>query len=189
MLLMLDTHSKQRKVLMKKLYALVAALCVTGGANQAAAQFNPDALKKMQKEGHDIVAESQGEHTYRFGKDLCLDASDTLAVRKCDSKARSQHWKTDDQDRLVAHNGQCLVGGKLGKCGAGNAQIWSHDKQGRLANRAGKCLQVQGRPPRAGAKVIAVECNASPAQVWTRPGNATKSAGDNAVKSAEADGR
>ena len=162
---------------MKQRYALVAALCIAGGANPAAAQFNPEALKKMQKEGHKIVAEAEGARRYRFGEDLCLDASGTLTVRKCNSEAGSQRWKTDDQDRLVAHNGQCLVRGRLDKCGTGNAQIWSHDEQGRLANKAGQCLQVQGRPPKAGAKVVARACNASPAQVWLRPDTAQKQAG------------
>ena len=89
-----------------------------------------------------------------------------LAVKPCDAKSKSQVWQIDGQGRLVAHDGRCVAGDQLQKCGSGNAQKWQVDGRGRLANGAKQCLQAQGNPPKAGAKVVGAACSKAPNQVW-----------------------
>lgn len=167
---------------MKPFYLIAAGVLtalLTGGA---AAQFNPDALKKMQKEGHKIVEEQQAaeiakptavdkaagaqlaRHAYRFGANLCLDARGVLSVETCDGKAATQQWALDTGGRLVAHDGRCLAGASLVPCTGGAQQKWVHDKRGRLRNQEMQCLHA--RSGTAGARVIAAPCSGAPAQVW-----------------------
>ncbi len=148
----------------------------------AMAQFNTDALKSMQKEGHKILEEAQAQseaeaqtqaqtpaqarRPYRLRGNLCLNAvGDGLTVSACDGRA-SQGWLFDAQRRLVAHTGQCVMGARLRQCGTGNGQLWRHDAQKRLVNDAGVCLQAQGNPPKAGARVVAARCSGAFTQVW-----------------------
>lgn len=152
---------------MKPHYLMMAMLLGGGLATQSQAQFNTDALNKMQQAGHKIVAESKGARAYKFGKDLCLDAAGGLSVNKCDARIRTQQWITDEKERLVSDNGQCLAAGRLAQCSTADIQIWEHDDKGRLANKAKQCLQVQGTPVRAGSKVVAAACSAAASQVWT----------------------
>jgi hypothetical protein len=145
---------------------MAAALAVAIAPFAAAVEFNKDALKSMQEEGHKIVEEAQGR-AYRAAGGLCLDiAGGGLSVKPCDAKAKTQVWQIDGKGRLVAGDGRCVAGDKLQKCGSGNAQKWKVDGNKRLANAAKQCLQVKGSPPKAGAKVIAVACSKSPNQVW-----------------------
>ena len=129
--------------------------------------FNTDALKSMQQEGHKIVAESQGGRSFKTPNGLCMDfAGKVLMVKKCKSSGSSQTWHFDENGRLVASDGRCVAGPQLAKCGAGNNQKWQQDKQKRLVGSGNKCLQTQGHPAKAGAKVVAAKCGGAPNQVW-----------------------
>ncbi|MEE4279068.1 MAG: RICIN domain-containing protein [Halieaceae bacterium] len=180
---------------MKALPHLFAGLLAASLAAGAAAQFNTDALKKMQEEGHKIVEEQQAaeaasaaenakalaekkavedtkatavtlqRRAYRHGGTLCLDARGALSVETCNPRAPSQQWALDANNRLVAHDGRCLAGASLVKCAGGNTQQWVHDKRGRLRNQAQQCLQV--RSAKAGARVDSPACSGAPTQVWS----------------------
>jgi hypothetical protein len=176
---------------MKPLYLTTAGLLAALLAGGAAAQFNTDALKKMQKEGHKIVEEQQAAEAaqksvdeggaapaaapvraaYRSGANLCLDSRAGLAVRPCNSQAATQQWALDADGRLVASDGRCVDGATLGTCAASNTQKWVHDGRSRLRNQAQQCLQP--RAANAGAPVTTAACSGAAAQVWTRvgPGN------------------
>ena len=151
---------------MKPVY-MIAALAVSFTTTAAnAVEFNTEALKSMQEEGHKIVEQAQGK-TYRTSGGLCLDvAGAALVIRPCNAKSQSQIWKIDTQSRLVAHDGRCVAGAQLQQCGAVNAQKWKVDEKKRLANANQQCLQVQGNPPKAGSNVIAPACSPAPNQVW-----------------------
>ncbi len=157
------------------LAGLLAALLAGG----AAAQFNTDAMKKMQKEGLERLEAQKAPETvkpagsskavaarraYRSGANLCLDARGALSVEPCNGKAASQQWSLDADRHLVAHDGRCLAGASLVKCGQGKFQQWTYDKRGRLRNDAGQCLQP--RNAKAGAPVSAAACSDAPAQLW-----------------------
>ena len=151
---------------MKQAYFLAALMVVLGPVANAV-EFNTDALKSMQEEGHKIVAESKGARAYKAAGGQCLDiAGAALVIRACNAKAKTQMWNFDGQGRLVAHDGRCVTGSQLQKCGAANTGKWKLDGQKRLANGAKQCLQIQGNPPKPGAKVVAAACNKSPNQVW-----------------------
>jgi Ricin-type beta-trefoil lectin domain len=129
-------------------------------------EFNTEALKSMQKEGHAIVAESQSARAYEAANGQCLDfKGGAIVLSKC-NKSKSQKWSMDGSSRLVADNGKCIGGSQLQACGKAKAQKWTLDASGRLANGAKKCLQPQGNPPKAGAKVVAANCSKSAQQVW-----------------------
>lgn len=146
----------------------VATLLTSIGACAHALQFNKDALKAMQEEGHKIVEEAEGVTIFKGQGGFCLDTAGTsLVVRTC-SDAGSQRWRFDDENRLVAHSKQCVESATLRKCAAGDAQVWAHDDEKRLVNRAGQCLQIQGSP-RADAKVTTAACSDEPGQVWRKP--------------------
>lgn len=150
---------------MKQVF-MAAALAVAVAPFAGAVEFNKDALKSMQQEGHKIVEESQGR-AYRTPNGLCLDvAGDGLTIKPCDANARTQVWQMDGQGRLVASDSRCVAGGALRKCGDGKGQKWRMDDKQRLVNAANKCLQAMGNTPQAGAKVSAVDCSDSPYQVW-----------------------
>ncbi|MEH6592266.1 MAG: RICIN domain-containing protein [Halioglobus sp.] len=143
-----------------------SAIAFTCAAPVQAVDFNTDALKSMQKEGHAIVAESQGARAYKASNGLCLDFSGrTIVVSKC-GNSKSQKWTMDGSSRLVAHNGQCVGGSSLQACGDAKGQKWTLDGSNRLANSGKKCLQPEGNPPKAGAKVVAANCSKSAQQVW-----------------------
>ena len=151
---------------MKQAYFLAALTFVLGSAANAV-EFNTDALKSMQEEGHKIVAESKDARAYKASAGHCLDiAGAGLVINKCNAKAKTQMWNFDGQGRLLAHDGRCVAGSNLQKCGASKTEIWKLDGQKRLANDAKQCLQIQGNPPKPGAKVVAAACNKSPNQVW-----------------------
>ena len=173
------TPYEQRKPSMKSFYLLNAGLLAALLAGGAAAQFNTDALKKMQKEGHKIVEEEQAakaaggktaaaRRAYRVGNNLCLDGRGALTVETCNARSASQQWAMDGSGRLVAEDGRCLAGASLAKCAGGQAQKWTHDDRGRLRNAAQRCLQPAS--VKAGAAVTAVACGAAPAQVWVAVG-------------------
>ena len=151
---------------MKQAYFLAALMVVLGPVANAV-EFNTDALKSMQEEGHKIVAESKGARAYKAAGGHCLDiAGAALVIRACNAKAKTQMWKFDGQSRMVAHDGRCVTASQLQKCGAAKTAKWKLDGQKRLANAAMQCLQIQGNPPKPGAKVVAAACNKSPNQVW-----------------------
>jgi hypothetical protein len=152
---------------MKQVFLLTGVAALLSTSAQAV-EFNTEALKTMQQEGHRIVEESQGGRAYRAANDFCLDvAGDGMVVRKCNVDSKTQKWIADEQGRLVAHDGRCVDGATLGKCGGTKSQKWNHDGKKRLSNNNKQCLQVQGHPPKAGAKVVAVQCNdKAPNQVW-----------------------
>jgi len=163
---------------MKPYYSLLAGLLAALLAGGAAAQFNNDAMKKMQKEGLERLEEQKAAGTakpaggkaaparraFRSGKGLCLDARGALSVEPCSGKAASQQWALDADRRLVAHDGRCLAGASLVKCGQGRFQQWVYDKRGRLRNDAGQCLQPTST--KAGAPVSAAACSEAAAQQW-----------------------
>jgi len=151
---------------MKQVILLAAILTACVSAAQAV-DLNKDAMKTMQQEGHKIVAESQGGIAYKTANGLCLDtAGSGLVVKKCNANAKSQKWRLDGQNRLIAQNGNCVDGSQLKKCGKPASQKWKHDGKKRLANNAKQCLQTQTNPPKAGSKVIAAACNKTPKQIW-----------------------
>jgi len=167
---------------MKPSYLLAGGVLAALLSGAAAAQFNTDALKKMQKEGHKILEEQQAaeaaggnkapaaRRAYRVGADLCLDGQGSLTVETCNGKAASQQWILDASGRLVANDGRCLAGANLVKCAQGNPQKWVHDDRGRLRNAAQQCLQA--RSVKAGAAVTTAACGAAPTQVWVAQGAA-----------------
>ena len=150
---------------MKRIIAF-SAITFTWIASVQAVDFNTDALKSMQKEGHAIVAESKGARAYKASNGLCLDfAGSTVMVSKCNN-SKSQKWSMDGSSRLVAHNGQCVGGSSLQACSNAKGQTWTLDASKRLINDGKKCLQPQDNPPKAGTKVVAVNCSKSAQQVW-----------------------
>ncbi|RLQ23290.1 hypothetical protein DWB85_01685 [Seongchinamella sediminis] len=151
---------------MKRIFFVSAlALGLIGPAQ--AVEFNTDALKSMQEEGHKIVAEAQGARSYKASNGECLDfEGNGLVLAKCNAKKNSQQWTMDDKQRLVAHNGRCVGGSNLQDCNNAKAQKWTHDDKQRLISNARKCLQPQGNPPKPGAKVVAGNCSNSEQLVW-----------------------
>ena len=151
---------------MKRIF-LLSATSLAFIAPSQAVEFNTDALKSMQEEGHKIVAESQGARSYRAANGECLDfKGNGLVLSKCDGKANSQKWTMDDKQRLVAHNGRCIGGSNLQECSNAKPQKWTHDDKHRLISNAKKCLQPQGKPPKSGDKVVAGNCSNSEDLVW-----------------------
>jgi Ricin-type beta-trefoil lectin domain len=151
---------------MKRIIAF-SALAVMCAAPALAVEFNTDALKSMQEEGHKIVAESGSARSYKASNGQCLEAKGSgLVIANCNGKNNNQKWTMDGNQRLVAHDGRCVGGAQLQKCGGSNAQKWTLDGSKRLASKDKKCLQPQGSPPKAGAKVIAASCSKSAHQVW-----------------------
>jgi hypothetical protein len=150
-----------------KLKYVLAGLLVAWVSAANAVELNKDALKSMQQEGHKLLEESSGGRAFKGAGGFCLGAADSgMVVRSCKPDTKSQLWKLDDKARLVAHNGQCVDGARLKKCGSGPTQKWSHDGNKRLANGQKQCLQIQGDKPKAGAKVVASACSKSANQVW-----------------------
>lgn len=151
---------------MKQVFLLAALTAVLVPGVQAV-ELNKEAMKTMQKEGHRLVEESQGGRAYKTDNNLCLDTGGGgLVVRKCNAGSETQKWIMDSNSRLVAHDGRCVAGAQLAKCGAGTGQKWKYDDRQRLANQNKQCLQVEGNPAKAGARVSASACNKAPAQVW-----------------------
>jgi hypothetical protein len=152
---------------MKQVFLLLLAtgLLATGAR---AVEFNTDALKSMQEEGHRIVEESQGGRAFKAANNFCLDVAGAgMVIRKCKAESKTQKWVTDGQGRLVAHDGRCVDGARLAKCGGAKSQKWKHDGKNRLANNNNKCLQIQGSPLKGGAKVVPADCrDKTPNQVW-----------------------
>ena len=157
---------------MKPAYLLAGllALYIPGAS---AVDFNKDALKSMQEEGHKIVAEEQGFRAYQVAGGQCLHDNNPgkvgapVITKKCDGKSKHQNWRLDDQGRLVGQGGNCLaVAGKAGssavtqKCGASKDQKWQHDNKKRFANGSGLCLQGKG------GKVTSAKCSGAADQVW-----------------------
>ena len=146
---------------------IVSAISAAFIASAQAVDFNKDALKSMQEEGHKIVSESQGARTYKASNGQCLDFKGSgLVLANCSDKSNTQKWKMDDKKRLVANNGRCIGGAQLQDCSNAKAQKWTHDSGHRLINQAKKCLQPQGSPPKSGAKITAANCSKSEHQVW-----------------------
>ncbi|WP_165954181.1 RICIN domain-containing protein [Seongchinamella unica] len=151
---------------MKRIF-FVSAMYLAFTAPAQAVEFNTDALKSMQEEGHKIVAESQGARSYKASNGECLDfKGNGLLLAKCNDKKNSQNWTMDDKQRLVANNGRCIGGSNLQECSNAKAQKWTHDGQQRLISNARKCLQPQGNPPESGARVVAGNCSKSDHLVW-----------------------
>ena len=133
-----------------------------------AVDFNNDALKSMQEEGHKIVEAEEKSRAYKQASGLCLEASGSaLVAGKCKGKPDNQKWYFDDQKRLVGHSGKCVnatatgAAAALQKCGSGKSQQWKHDGKQRLANGNKLCLQAG-----SDKKVVAAACGNSPDQVW-----------------------
>ena len=151
---------------MKQVFLLLTlAVALIPGVQ--AVELNKEAMKTMQQEGNRLLDEAKGGRAYKAGNNLCLDTAEgKLVVRKCKADANTQKWTMDSQSRLVAHDGRCVAGAQLAKCGGAKGQKWKHDGKKRLASQNKQCLQVQGNPPKAGAKVTAAACNKSVGQVW-----------------------
>lgn len=150
-----------------KQYSLFIAFLLVITPMVHAVDLNTEALKSMQQEGHKIVDEAQDRKTYKSAGGHCLDvAGSGLVVKKCNAKAKTQQWLMDSKARLVAHDGRCVAGALLQKCGSGKSQKWKLDGQKRLANNAKQCLQAQGNPPKPGAKVVVATCGKASNQAW-----------------------
>ena len=158
---------------MKQAYLWVSVLAIYLPAAQAV-DFNKDALKSMQEEGHKIVANDAEMRAFKLPSGLCLQAASSgkagasLLARKCNAKSNSQKWRFDKK-RLTNPAGVCIDvsgGSKSGaaavmaKCGSAKSQQWKHDGKKRLVNGAKQCLEADG------AKVVAANCSNSPNQVW-----------------------
>ena len=151
---------------MKQTFLLAGLLAACIPTVQAV-DLNKDAMKAMQKEGHKIVADSQGGRAFKTSNGLCLEvAGGGLAVKKCNGKVNNQKWRFDDKKRLVASNGKCVDGGNLKKCAGTPSQKWKLDGKKRLANNAKQCLQTQATPPKNGTKVTAAACGKGGNQTW-----------------------
>ena len=150
-----------------KLKYVLAGLLVACVSAVNAVELNKDALKSMQDEGHKLLEESSGGRVFKGAGGFCLGvAGSAMVVKSCKPGTKNQQWKLDGKARLVAHNGQCVDGARLKKCGSGPTQKWAHDGKKRLANGKKQCLQIQGNKPKAGAKVVVSACNKSANQVW-----------------------
>ena len=150
-----------------KQVSLVTAIFLLAASPAGAVEFNKDALKTIQEEGHKIAAEALGARTFKTSNGLCLDyAGRALLVKKCKSTGSTQGWYFDEQGRLVASDGRCVAGAQLANCGSGKGQKWKLDGNKRLANQNKQCLQVPGNPPKAGAKLKAAACSGAANQVW-----------------------
>jgi len=133
----------------------------------SAVDLNKDAMKAMQQQGQNIVDESKDGRHYRAAGGTCLDSKkDALVVNKCNDKTNSQKWKIDGKGRLLAHNGKCVAGTKLAKCGSAKNQKWKQDDKMRLVNKSKQCLEVTGKSPKAGTPVKTAACSKSKGQVW-----------------------
>ena len=152
---------------MKQVFLFTTLTTLLAG-NALAVEFNTDALKSMQDEGLRMVEESEGGRHYKAANNFCLDiAGAGLVVRKCGEGSKSQKWITDSQGRLVAHDGRCVDGARLVKCGGAKSQKWKLQDNKRLTNQNKQCLQVASHPPKGETKVTAAACNKkAAAQVW-----------------------
>ncbi|MEP4149189.1 MAG: RICIN domain-containing protein [Halioglobus sp.] len=144
-------------------FSTIALACI---APVQAVDFNTDALKSMQKEGHAIVAEAEAARVYKASNGQCLAFSASALVLENCNGSKNQKWSLDGNSRLVAANGKCADGAHLKACGNSNAQKWKHDSSRRLMSQAKKCLQPEGNPPKKGARVVAANCSKSSQQVW-----------------------
>ena len=166
-----------------KTVSLVLTLAAVCASAALAVDFNKDALKKMQEEGHEIVDQEQGLRAFRLASNLCLHAAkpdkagSKLQAAKCKPKSDNQKWQFDDKERLANKGGLCLgIGGKakkagataeLQKCGDANHQRWTLDDKGHLVNGLGNCLQAADEGTKAGAKLESRPCDdKSAAQTW-----------------------
>ncbi|MEP4486748.1 MAG: RICIN domain-containing protein [Halioglobus sp.] len=146
---------------------LVSTLLLAVAPLAGAVDLNKDAMKAMQQQGQNIVDESKDGRHYRAANGTCLDSKKSaLVVNKCNDKTTSQKWKIDDKGRLLAHNGQCVAGIKLAKCGSAKNQKWKLDDKMRLVNQSKQCLEVPGKSPKAGTAVKTASCSKSKGQVW-----------------------
>ena len=104
----------------------------------------------MQEEGHKIVAESKVARAYKASGGQCLDiAGAGLVIKKCNAKAKTQMWNFDDQGRLVAHDGRCVAGSKLQKCGASKAESWEAGRPKAPGQRRQAVPADPGQSPQA----------------------------------------
>jgi len=154
---------------MKQAYFLMGLLVAVAPATHAV-DFNKEALKSMQQEGHKIVEESADARMYRAGGGFCLgSAGQKLVIKACNNGDQSQKWRMNDSQQLVAHDGRCvgIAAGDavLQKCGGAKNQKWSQDGKKRLVNNARQCLQFLGDTA-AGSSVASANCNKTSRQVW-----------------------
>lgn len=167
---------------MKHTY-LVAALVAVYGPGAGAVDFNTDALKAMQEEGHKIVEESKGLRAFKLPSGMCLHVAGdvnkpgaNLVIHNCNPNLANQKWRLDDQGRLVNQGGKCVgVAGDPKKPGANalmqncvvaKVQQWKHDDKKQLVNGFNKCLHAAGDAKTPGGNVVTTNCHASPSQVW-----------------------
>lgn len=161
----------------RTLWIALLALYLPGAG---AVDFNTDALKSMQEEGHKIVEESQGLRTFKLPSGQCLhakgQAGTNLVVNKCKPKSDNQKWRFDDKGRLASQGGACVgVAGDANKAGASAVmqkcsgakfQQWRQDGKKRLVNGLGKCLEAAGDPKSPSGNVVTAACSDAPNQVW-----------------------
>ena len=167
---------------MKHAY-LIAALTAVYLTGAGAVEFNTDALKAMQEEGHKIVEESKGLRAFKLPTGKCLHVAGDVAkpganlvIQNCNPNLNNQKWRFDDQGRLVNQGGKCVgmagdpskpaANALMQNCVAAKAQQWKQDGKKRLVNGLNKCLHAVGDAKTPGGNVAVVNCNASPNQVW-----------------------
>ncbi|MFV8816975.1 ricin-type beta-trefoil lectin domain protein [Haliea sp. E17] len=168
-----------------KLTVCLSSLFVFVASGAMAIDLNTDALKTMQQQGQEIVAQAQQAQwrSFALDGDMCLQMAGTpdkvgasMVVRKCNASAKNQQFSFDDQGRLATQGGVCVgVAGDASKpganaltqaCGGQAFQKWRIDEAGRLHNNANKCLLAVGKPGEPTGNVVSSNCNASPNQVW-----------------------
>jgi hypothetical protein len=144
---------------MKPLYLLTAGLLAAFLSGGAAAQFNTDALKKMQKEGHKIVEEQEAAEAAASAQ----SSGEAVAADKSVEKASAQMQPTAAPvARTVYRYGAklCLNAGDaltIEACnGKAASQQWALNNDGRLVAHDGRCV--------AGASLV--KCAGGKNQKW-----------------------
>jgi hypothetical protein len=164
------------------LTATLLALSLTALPSARAVEFNTEALKTMQKEGHEIVEQEKGLRAFQLASGLCLHAAKTgkpgakLQVAACKEKSDNQKWRFDDEGRLANQGGTCVgIAGnakkpgakaELQKCSGAAHQRWQVDNRQRLVNGLNLCLEAANNGKKAGAGLKSVACGDSPGQTW-----------------------
>ena len=161
----------------------IASMMVVYLPGAGAVEFNTEALKAMQEEGHKIVEESKALRAYKLPSGKCLHVGGdvtkpgtNLVITNCKPDLKNQKWRFDDQGRLVNQGGKCVgVAGDPNKpganalmqnCGAAKAQQWKHDDKKRLVNGVNKCLHAAGDAKTPGGNVVTTNCKLPPNQIW-----------------------
>ena len=101
------------------------------------------------------------------GTELAIATKSLTSAKRSIPLRRPSSRASTSQGRLVAHDGRCVDGARLVKCGGAKSQKWKLQDNKRLTNQNKQCLQVASHPPKGETKVTAAACNKkAAAQVW-----------------------